>query len=137
MAKDKLIKTPEKLWGLFEAYVKATKSKPFKIKDWVGKDGDEVEREKEKPLTMVGFEVYVFSQGLNGELSHYFSNKDDRYKDYIAICSRIKKSITADQIEGGMANVYNTSITQRLNNLTEKIEQTNIEQPLLEDEKEK
>lgn len=134
MAKHKYIETPEKMWELFQDYVKDVKSKPFIVIDYVGKDGDRVEREKEKPLTMVGFECYVYNQGLNGDLSHYFSNKDDRYTDYVAICSRVLKNIKADQIEGGMANQYNPSITQRLNGLTEKTEtKLTMEQPLFPD----
>lgn len=125
MARDKLIESPEKMLELFEAYKKEVKENPFEVKDWVGKDGDEVFREKEKPLTMEGFECHVFNQGLNGELSHYFSNKDERYTDYVAICSRIRKEIRRDQIEGGMASIYNPSITQRLNGLTEKTENKN------------
>ena len=70
MGKPKYIETPEKLWELFESYKEHIKSNPFKVKDWVGKDGDEISREKEKPLTMEGFECYVFNNGLNGELSH-------------------------------------------------------------------
>ena len=122
MAKTKYIESPEKLWELFCAYVEKVKASPFKVKDWVGKDGDEVSREKERPLTLEGFECYVFDQDLNGELSHYFSNKDGRYELYVAICSRIRKSIKADQIEGGMAGMYNASITQRLNGLKEQSE---------------
>ena len=125
MAKEKLIETPERMLELVEAYKKEVKGNPFEVKDWVGKDGDEVKREKEKPLTMEGFECHVFNQGLNGELSHYFSNKDNRYADYVAICSRIRKEIRRDQIEGGMASIYNPSITQRLNGLTEKTENKN------------
>lgn len=121
----KYIATPEKMWELFQAYVKQVKSSPFKVKDWVGKDGDQVYREKEKPLTMEGFECYVFDQGLNGELSHYFSNKEERYSSYVAVCSRIRKAIRHDQIEGGMAGMYNPSITQRLNGLVEKTENDN------------
>jgi hypothetical protein len=77
---------------------------------------------------MEGFENYVFEQGLNSELSHYFSNKDNRYSDFVAICRAIRQSIRQDQIEGGMVGQYNPSITQRLNGLTEKVqqEQTNI-----------
>jgi hypothetical protein len=122
MGKPKYIETPEKLWELFESYKEHIKSNPFKVKDWVGKDGDEISREKEKPLTMEGFECYVFNNGLNGELSHYFSNKDGRYSDYVAVCSRIRKEIRRDQIEGGMAGMYNPSITQRLNGLKENVE---------------
>ena len=36
----------------------------------------------------------------------------------------IKKAIRRDQIEGGMVGQYNPSITQRLNNLTEKTDVT-------------
>ncbi len=44
------------------------------------------------------------------------------YGDYVGICRTIKEEIRADQIDGGMAGIYNPSITQRLNNLTEKKE---------------
>jgi hypothetical protein len=47
---------------------------------------------------------------------------DNRYSNYIAICSRIRKSIRKDQIEGGMVGQYNPSITQRLNGLKEQTE---------------
>jgi len=50
------------------------------------------------------------------------------------VCSRIKKSIRKDQIEGGMVGQYNPSITQRLNGLVEKQETSiTIEQPLFGD----
>ena len=50
----------------------------------------------------------------------YFSNKNNEYADYSNICSRIKEIIRVDQIDGGMAGIYNPSITQRLNGLVEK-----------------
>ena len=84
---------------------------------------------------MEGFENFVANEGLNQDLGDYFSNNQDRYDQYATICTRIRKSIRQDQIEGGMAGIYNTSITQRLNNLTEKHEVTHREQPLFgEDE---
>lgn len=129
----KYIETPERMWELFCAYKKATKEDPFLEHDFVGKDGDPVHRERERCLTMEGFELYVAEQDLNTELSHYFSNKDDRYKEYVAVCSRVKKSIRKDQIEGGMAGIYNPSITQRLNGLVEKSSVEVREQPLLPD----
>ena len=122
MGRVKLIESPEAMWGLFERYKTWAKEHPFKIKDWVGKDAEQVEREKERPLTMVGFESFVFNHGLNGSLSHYFSNLNESYTEYLSICSRIKAAITSDQIEGGMAGMYNPSITQRLNGLVERTE---------------
>lgn len=131
MGKNKYIETPEKMWELFEEYQRDAKLSP-KIKvEYVGREGRIVNTPLEKPLTMVGFENFVADKGLNqAGLGHYFSNLDDNYKDYLGICSRIKRVIRQDQIEGGMAGIYNPSITQRLNNLSEKVEQTNIERPI-------
>lgn len=120
MGKHKYIETPEKLWEYFELYKKETKSKPFLVKDWVGKDANQVEREKEKPLTIEGFECWLFDNNIIGDLSHYFANTNNRYTDYLTICSRVKKAVRKDQIEGGMSGMYNPSITQRLNGLVEK-----------------
>lgn len=120
MSKRKYIETPEKLWEHFQNYKKETKSKPFLIKDWVGKDAFNVQREKERPLTIEGFECWLFDNDIIGDLSHYFANTNDKYSEFLTICSRIKKAVRQDQIEGGMAGMYNPSITQRLNGLVEK-----------------
>ena len=64
-------------------------------------------------------------------LDQYFSNQGGAYENYLGICSRIKRQIREDQIAGGMAGIYNPSITQRLNNLVDKQEHTvKAEQPL-------
>jgi len=122
MGKNKYIETPDKLWEYFLSYKTEVKSKPFLIKDWVGKDAVDVYREKEKPLTIEGFECWLYDQNIISDLSQYFANTEQRYTDYQTICSRVKKAVRQDQIEGGMAGVYNPSITQRLNNLVEKTE---------------
>lgn len=121
MAKIKYL-TPEFLWSYFEDYIKYTKDNPFIIIDWVGASAKEVKRKKEKPLTFEGFENYVCSREIINDLGDYFANTDNAYKDFIKVCKQIKKTIRQDQIEGGMAQVYNSSITARLNNLVEKTE---------------
>ena len=120
--KPKYIKDAQTMWEHFKNYVQETKSNPFKIKDWVGKNAYEVKREKERPLTMEGFEDYCAENEIIKDLGDYFSNKDNRYSDYATICTRILNAIRRDQIEGGMANIYNPSITQRLNGLADKQE---------------
>lgn len=120
MGKPKYIETPDKLWEYFELYKKDTKSRPFLVKDWVGKDAVDVYREKERPLTIEGFECWLADKDIIDNLSNYFANSDNRYSDYSTICSRVKKAVRQDQIEGGMAGMYNPSITQRLNGLVEK-----------------
>jgi hypothetical protein len=123
MGKNKLIETPEKLWDIFKEYKEYIITNPRTIEKAL-QSGKIATEKLRVPLTMEGFELFVFEKGLNSELSHYFSNKDNRYSDYVAICQRIKKAIRNDQIEGGMVGQYNPSITQRLNNLTEKTDIT-------------
>lgn len=118
MSKPKYIESPEQLWQIFQDYKKKAKTSPFLQHDFVGKDGESVYREKERCLTMDGFECYCLEN--ESDVHHYFDNTDNRYEGYRTICSRIRKEIRKDQIEGGMAGVYNPSITQRLNGLTEK-----------------
>jgi len=109
MGKHKLIETPEKLWDIFKEYKEYIITNPRTIEKAL-QSGKIATEKLRVPLTMEGFELFVFEKGLNSELSHYFSNKDNRYSDYVAICQRIKKAIRNDQIEGGMVGQYNPSI---------------------------
>jgi len=122
MAKKKYIETPDILWQHFLDYKEFVKKKPIIVKDWVGKDATDVYREKERPLTIEGFENYLEDNEVISNLSNYFANSNDAYSEYSTICSRIKRNVRQDQIEGGMAGIYNPSITQRLNGLTDKKE---------------
>ena len=124
MAKNKYIETPEKMWELFLEYKKNIEENPFKVKDWVGKDANEVKREHMKVLTMEGFECFVMDNTniQYPDLTEYFEGKNESYKDYFPVCSRIKREIRRDQIEKGLSNLANPSITQRLNGLKEQTE---------------
>jgi len=134
MAKNKYIETPEILKDYFLAYEKEVKGNPFIIKDWVGKDAEQVNREKERPLTIEGFECWLSEHEIIEDLGDYLANRNNAYSEYSAICSYIRKKTRKDQIEGGMAGIFNPSITQRLNSLVDKTESTVIqEQPLFPD----
>lgn len=108
------------MWQLFSDYRKQIKDKPIIKNDFAGKDAEEVYKKLERPLTLEGFYNYLDDQGIITDATDYFENKEGRYKDFLRICSRIKRVIKQDQIEGGMAGIYNPSITQRLNGLAEK-----------------
>lgn len=123
MAKKKYIETPEKMWDLFEAYRKEVKDNPRFVHDFVGRDGTQVMKPLERPLTMDGFQNYCRKH--KGCVHDYFANTNDAYHEYSSICRDISKEIRQDQIEGGMVGQYNPSITQRLNGLTEKTENKN------------
>ena len=126
----RIFKEPKDLQEVWENY-KANlieQAKSWEKIQYVGKDGDRRIDYPKLPLTLDGFEVYCY--GKHGCVNHYFDNKEGYYDDFGTICSHIRKEIRADQINGGLLGFYNPSITQRLNGLTEKVEQTNIERPI-------
>jgi hypothetical protein len=131
MAKHKYIETPEKMWQLFEEYKAHVKENPRMKVEYVGRDGSKVQTPLETPLTIEGFENYVADQGVIQDLGDYFANSNNKYNEYSTICSRIRRRIRQDQIEGGMVGQYNASITQRLNNLKEQTETTSTNVNLL------
>lgn len=116
---------------MFNLYKKEVKGNPILKNDFKGKDADEVYYKLERPLTMSGFSVYCFENGIIANLKDYFANLNNAYSNYSHICTRIREAIREDQIAGGMAGIYNPSITQRLNGLVDKQEHTvKAEQPL-------
>jgi hypothetical protein len=131
MGRHKHIKTPEIMWDLFDEYRKWAKDNPIKKQDFVGKDAIEVDRELSRALTMDGFENYLADKGVISDASDYFENKGEAYTDYKRVCARIKRVIRQDQIEGGMAGIYNPNITQRLNNLVEKVQEDGTKQLII------
>lgn len=122
MGKHKYIESPEKMYELFTDYKLWVEDNPILVEDYVGKDAERVFRRKNRPLTFEGFCNYLEDNSIIANPIHYFINYEGRYEDYVSICSRIKREIRTNQIEGGMVGIFNPSITQRLNGLTEKSE---------------
>jgi hypothetical protein len=122
MGRYKLIETPEAMWELFMEYTKSLKPREIQKATPRGV----VSEFHAPPLTMEGFECFVMeNEGVKSKgVDQYFANQGGLYDDYMGICSRIRKVIRRDQIEGGMVGQYNPSITQRLNALTEKTDVT-------------
>lgn len=124
MAKIKYIETPAKLWDYFKQYRDHTRQNPIIVIEYMGKDIQRVEKPLQRPLTMEGFSSWLFENDIIKDVWQYFSNQGGLYTEYMDICSRIREIIRTDQIEGGMAGIYNPSITQRLNGLTDKTDIT-------------
>jgi DNA polymerase II small subunit/DNA polymerase delta subunit B len=118
MAKHKYIETPEKLWELFQGYQSSLKPREIQKATAAGVKSEF----HTPPLTMEGFENYCEDNICF--VHQYFVNQNEAYNEYMNICSRIKRKIRQDQIEGGMVGQFNPSITQRLNSLTEKTDVT-------------
>lgn len=134
MGKPKYIESPERMFEHFENYRSWVKENPIRVHDFRGGLAAEVFIEKERPLTLEGFSVYCFERKITSNIHDYFANTNKAYSDYSSICRAIREIIRQDQIEGGMAGIYNPSITQRLNNLVERTEVKEIkEQPLFPD----
>lgn len=134
--KKKYIETPEVMWEYFQSYRNTVKENPFnRVEQRKGNiiiakgaevDGIDstVNLPLQRPLTMEGFENWLFINGIITDVSDYFENKEKRYENYIPITRAIKRFIRQDQVEGGMAGIYNANITARLNGLTEKTDNT-------------
>lgn len=134
----KMIESPDILLDLFNKYKVWRDENPIMVHDFIGKEGRSDYRERQRPLTMEGFEDFVAEiPNMPLSLDAYFANREGRYEDYVSICTYIRRQIRNDQINGGMVGIYNTSITQRLNSLVEKQETTvKVEQPLFGDDEE-
>jgi len=114
--RPKHIETPEAMWDLFEAYKRWCKENPRYSYSLSTKTGEAT------AVPLVGFRTFAADKGQS--VQDYFANYEGRYSAYTTICSRIEEAIRMDQIEGGMTGQYNASITQRLNNLTERVDTT-------------
>jgi hypothetical protein len=122
MHPTRIFKTAEELQKAFEAYKEHLEVEALKwVKvQYVGKEGERVEDKYKLPMTLEGFEIFCYNN--YGMVKQYFDNKDGYYTDFVAICSYIRTEIRNNQITGGLLGVYNPSITQRLNGLTEKVQ---------------
>ena len=117
---SRIFKSPNELeiaWGMYKENLKKEAEDWFKV-SYVGKEAQRMEDPYKLPYTMEGFEVYCYNNF--GSVEQYFKNKDGYYADFVPICNQIKKEIRSNQITGGLLGMYNPSITQRLNGLTEK-----------------
>ena len=113
------LKSPEQMSDLFERYRMSVKSNP-RTKMIATATGI-TPVPLEVPLTIVGF--YNFCRNEVGSVHDYFE-KPTVYTEFSGVCRAIREQVEQDQIEGGMVNIYNPSITQRLNGLTDKREDT-------------
>ena len=116
--KPKLIKTPQEMQDLFDLYKVSLKPREIQKATAAGVKSEF----HTPPLTFEGFQN--FCEDTICCVHQYFENRDNRYNEYVDVCTRIRRLIRQDQIEGGMVGQFNPSITQRLNGLTEKTDVT-------------
>lgn len=122
MAKHKYIETPEKMWELFEQYVLDTKKTPKFENILIQKTGDIVQVPRERPISFIGFENWLYKNAIISQLRSYEQNDNDSYKEYLPIITRIKAFIYEDKADGATVGIFNSSIVARELGLTEKQE---------------
>jgi hypothetical protein len=125
MHPTRIFKKPEellKVWNDYKEDIEEQEAKWLKVQ-YVGKDGERVTDPVKIPYTLEGLKRYCWDKEI-GTIQHYFENTDNMYNDFCGICSRIKNEIREHQIIGGMNGFFNPSITQRLNGLVDKQENT-------------
>lgn len=120
--KEKYIKSPEYLLELFERYVLHTKATPKQENVLHQKSGEIIQVPRERPISFVGFENWLFKEGIISQLRSYEQNENESYTAYLPIISRIKAFIYEDKADGATVGIFNASIIARELGLTEKTE---------------
>lgn len=127
VGRPKKIESSEQLWKLFRQYKKWAKDTPRLKQDFVGKDGDEVHRKLERPLTFVEFEAYLFERMIISDLGDYERNKENRYAEFTTIIRAIKNVIEADQFGGAAVGIFQHNIIARKLGLADKQEARQVD----------
>lgn len=130
MSKKKYIETPEKMWELFKEYVNHERQNPMYKREYVGKDGNEVNTPLQVPITFEGFECYLQDQNIIEDLGKYSANTDNAYSNYVTIITRIRQNCFVQNFKGASVGLFNANLIARKIGLKEQTENTNIEKPI-------
>ena len=118
----KKIPDAETLYKWFEAYKRWSKKNPMKKMDFKGKDAEQVTYKLERPLTWVGFGVWLWKNKTVSNIDEYKANKDDVYAAYSSILRTIGGEIYQHQYDGASVGIFQQNIVARKLGLTEKSE---------------
>lgn len=124
VGQPKKIPDADTLAEWFELYKAWNENNPIEKMDFKGKDADQVTYKLKRPLTWVGFKVWLKkNKNVGGStLDDYKTNKDDVYAAYSGILRDIGDEIYQDQYDGAAVGTFNQSIVARKLGLAEKTE---------------
>ena len=123
--REKAIKTPKELWDLACDYFQWCDENPLYSYEPIksGKNaGKLLPFPLGRPYTWSGLDDYLYSKGVIKSLDQYKENRDDRYKDFVDIITRIEKIIYTQKFEGASVGIFNSNIIARDLGLTDKKE---------------
>lgn len=113
--RDKIFISPTILWEACKEYFEATDERKWVKKDWVGKNGIEVERENETPYTI--FTLCTFLD-ITPSTWYEYAKKED----FSEICAKVMNIMTGQRVEGAMVGAFSQSLVARLDKLAEPTE---------------
>lgn len=109
---------PEDLWRKFCEYAKAIQEEPIELPQQLVKgQGSTIKTGRvARPLTLQGFMCWAQISSSWSTFKRDLAGRDG----FSSIISNIELAIRSQQIEGGLAGVYNSNLTARLNGLSDK-----------------
>lgn len=112
--------TAEDIWNEFVAYVDFVDKHKIDLPTHIVKGSHRDEGrggQVARPLTLTGFMVFA---GVGSKWQDFARHQCERGNEFSEVITRIRNIVSNDQIEGGVAGIYNSNLTARLNGLTEK-----------------
>lgn len=112
--------TAEDIWKEFVAYVDFVDKHKIELPTHIVKGSHRDEGrggQVARPLTLTGFMVFA---GVGQKWQDFARHQCERGSDFSKVITRIRNIVSNDQIEGGVAGIYNSNLTARLNGLTDK-----------------
>ena len=99
----------------FEDYKAFVDANPFEIVSEF--KGERSVRHVPHPYTLCGFMVFIDAMS---EWCDWKRRTKERGEDFVGVITRIETEVRDQQVNGGMAGIYNANLTARLNGLTDK-----------------
>jgi len=107
-------KDPDELLDWFRRYQAHTKAHPRHVARFVGWQGRQVYEAREVPLTFLGFECWLSSEGVCHDLSNYQKGMTAHHRRFSDVLRRIRLICEADMLDGALTGVYKACIVWRL-----------------------
>lgn len=114
--RDKIFESPEYLEQAANEYFEWCESHPLIETDFRGKDANEVELPKMRAFTWEGLELFIDIHSLRDY------KKNENYKDFSQVITRIEKIIYNQKFTGAAAGFLNPNIIARDLGLADKKE---------------
>lgn len=120
MGKKKYIETPKLLMDYFYQYCDFVHKTPLFENVFHQRSGEVMQVPRQRPLTWIGFENWLYNQKIICDLSKYEQNDREAYTNYLPTIARIKDMIYQNKFDGAAVNLFNPSFIGKDIGLIEK-----------------